>query len=170
MTCVATTLTTNRLILRQPVIADLPAYVSYCASPRTEFVGGPFDAAKAFEKFAAMSGHWALRGFGRYVMVKDDHPIGHVGPLQPDDSQDPEFTWTIWDGEHEGHGLAIEAAKVVRQHLLTDCGWDRMIVHVMPDNGRSCRIAERLGAQLLDEPAPSRYPDALTYHLMGGNE
>ncbi|APX12662.1 GNAT family N-acetyltransferase [Tateyamaria omphalii] len=161
----ATTLTTDRLILRQPQASDLPAYTAYCASPRTHFVGGPFDTVKAFDKFAAIAGHWTLRGFGRYIMEQDGAPIGHVGPMQLDATKPAEFTWTLWDGAYEGRGLATEAACRVRDHLLGDLGWPEMIIHVMPDNTGSIAIAQRIGATLTDEPAPEWYDGALVYHL-----
>lgn len=165
MTAVATRLTTDRLILRQPIASDLDPYVTYCASERSQFVGGPFDAKKAFEELSSMAGHWNLRGFGRYIIVKDGVAIGHVGPLQIDASAPPEFTWTLWDGAFEGQGLATEAARVVHQHLIQDCGWNVMLIQIMPDNVRSRLIAERLGAVLSDDPAPEWYPGALTYYL-----
>lgn len=165
MTSVATTLNTDRLILRKPIAADLPAYIAYCASDRAQYVGGPFPAPKAVEKFAAMIGHWDLRGFGRYVITHQGSPIGHVGPLALDDSCPPEMTWTLWTGDATGMGLASEAACAVRDHLMNGCSWPAMIMRIMPDNAASRRIAERVGAQLSDDPAPKWYPGALTYYL-----
>ncbi|WP_147110599.1 GNAT family N-acetyltransferase [Tateyamaria sp. syn59] len=161
----ATTLTTDRLTLRQPQASDLPPYTDYCASPRTQFVGGPFDAAQAFDKFAAFAGHWALRGFGRYIMQQDGAPIGHVGPMQRDHRQPPEFTWTLWDSRYEGQGLATEAAAHVRDHLLGDLRWPEMIVHILPDNSGSIGIAERIGATRTDDTPPAWYEGAVVYRL-----
>ncbi len=165
MTPVANTLTTDRLILRKPIAADLPAYVAYCASDRAQYVGGPFPAPKAVEKFASMMGHWELRGFGRYVITDSGQPIGHVGPLALDDNHPPEMTWTLWTGDATGKGLASEAARAVQDHLMNTCRWPAMIIRIMPDNTASRRIAERVGAQLSDDPAPEWYPGALTYYL-----
>ncbi|MEX0308901.1 MAG: GNAT family N-acetyltransferase [Tateyamaria sp.] len=162
---VADRLTTARLELRKPQAGDLPAYAAYCASDRTKFVGGPFAAAKAFDKFAAIAGHWILRGFGRYIMERDGAPIGHVGPMQLDATQPPEFTWTLWDGDCEGQGLATEAARRVRDHLLGELGWPEMIIHVMPDNTGSIGIAERIGAILTDNPPPAWYEGAVVYRI-----
>ncbi|MEL6451616.1 MAG: GNAT family N-acetyltransferase [Pseudomonadota bacterium] len=165
MTPVAPQLTTDRLILRQPQASDLPAYTAYCAGLRSRFVGGPFDAPKAFDKFAAITGHWALRGFGRYIMTLGDTPIGHVGPMQLDATEAPELTWTLWDGAHEGHGYATEAATRVRDHLFDDPGWPQLTVYILPDNAGSRAIADRIGATRSDAPAPDWYADALVYHL-----
>lgn len=164
----ATTLTTARMTLRMPQASDLPAYTAYCASDRTRFVRGPFTAPQAFDKFAAITGHWALRGFGRYIMERAGAPIGHVGPMQLDDTQPPELTWTLWDAASEGHGYATEGALAVRDHLFGDLRWPQMIIYVMPDNTGSTRIAERIDATLTDDPAPDWYAGCLTYRLRAG--
>ena len=161
----ATTLQTPRLSLRQPQASDLPAYAAYCASERSHFVGGPFTEAKTFDRFAAMIGHWTIRGFGRYVIVHEDRSIGHAGPLAVHDDEIPELSWTIWDAASEGQGFATEAAQAVWTHLSKDLGWPEMIVRIQPENTASVRLAERLGAERTDEPAPDYYPGCLTYRL-----
>ena len=72
---------TNRLVLRQPEARDLLAYQAYCVGDRLQYLGGPYTQIQAFAKVAAMIGHCALRGFGRYVITRDGAPLGHVGPL-----------------------------------------------------------------------------------------
>ncbi len=167
---IAATLTTERLTLRRPEAGDLMAYQTYCASSRTRFVRGPFTAAQAFEKFAAIIGHWTLRGFGRYIMEHAGEPIGHVGPSAVEDANLPEMTWSLWDGTYEGQGLASEAASAVWTHLAQDCGWRTMLIHILPQNVGSLRIAERLGAQRTDLPAPDWYPNCLTFRLSAGGD
>lgn len=161
----ARTLTTRRLTLRMPEAADLPAYTAYCASDRSRFVRGPFTAQEAFDKFAAIIGHWTLRGFGRYVMQHDGRAIGHVGPLAAVSDTPPELTWTLWDGTYEGQGLATEAAQAVKAHLFGDLGWTELLILAQPDNTASCRIAEKVGGQRTDAPAPKWYPGCITYRL-----
>ena len=157
----ASTLVTRRLTLRRPQAGDLPAYAAYCASDRARFAGGPVDAAGAFETFAALVGHWVLRGFGRYVMDRGGQPIGHVGPLAAEDRDRPELTWTLWDGAHEGQGYATEAARAVALHLLDDLRWPDLAIHVAADNAAARRLAERLGA----EPAPAGKAGVVSYRL-----
>ncbi|MEL7098046.1 MAG: GNAT family N-acetyltransferase [Pseudomonadota bacterium] len=160
---IAETLSTARLTLRKPLAGDVPAYTAYCMSDRAGFVGGPFTEAQAFEKYCAMAGHWALRGYGRYVMVHNGAPIGHVGPLGIDAGQ-PEMTWTLWDGAAEGKGLATEAATAVWDHLRAQ-DWPEMIIRILPDNAASIAIARRIGATQTDEAAPAWYEGALTFRL-----
>ena len=157
---------TARLTLRGPMASDLPAYVAYCASERSRFVRGPYDAAQAFDKLAAMIGHWSIRGFGRYVITLDGAPIGHAGPLQCEDGTEPELTWSLWRGDMEGHGYATEAARAVWAHLSDDLGWDEIKMFILPDNHGSLRVADRIAATRTTEPAPEWYPGALTYRLL----
>lgn len=167
MTAVAQHIDTARLSLRKPEAGDLPAYQAYCASDRSRFVKGPFSPEQAFEKLAAMIGHWELRGFGRYVIRHQDQSVGHVGPLALSDAEAPEMTWTLWRDDVEGKGFATEAARAVSDHLIGDCGWPQMIIRVLPENTGSVRIAERLGARRTDEAAPAWYPGAITFRLEG---
>jgi len=134
-------------------------------SARSQFVGGPFTQPQAFEKLAAMIGHWTLRGFGCYIIERAGDPIGHVGPMAIEDTDPPEFTWTLWTSDAEGQGFATEAALRVKDHLFADLGWSEMIIRIQPENSDSRRIAERVGATLTSEAAPVWYPGSLTYRL-----
>lgn len=159
---------TDRLRLVMPGADHLPSYVAYCASERSRFVGGPYDPVKAFEKLCAMAGHWALRGFGRYVMIERDsgQPIGHVGALHLDSTQPPEMTWTIWDGGFEGKGYAFEAVRGYLSHASGVLVADQMIIRIMQDNHRSLSLAQRIGATRDDTaPAPDWMPDAVTFRI-----
>lgn len=162
----ANSLITERLKLRKPKGSDLDAYVTYCTSERIKFAGGPFNPSDAFEKLATMIGHWDIRGFGRYVIELDGRPIGHVGPLAIDDADKPELTWSLWEDAVEGHGYASEASLACAKHLLQYCGWTCLLILILPDNVRSIRVAERMGARILaGAEAPGWYPEAVTYHL-----
>lgn len=158
-------LTTARLELRRPTADDLPEYIAYCGSPRSVFVRGPFNAAEAFDKFAAITGHWVLRGFGRYIITLNGCPIGHAGPIQSDPECTPEMTWTLWDGAHEGKGYATEAVSRVKDHCLNEIGWPELLIRIQPENSRSVAVAERIGAALTDKSAPDWYPGSRTYLL-----
>lgn len=159
---------TERLILRRPDAADLPFYAAYYTGPRAQFVGGPVDAVKAFEKFCAMIGHWAVRGFGRFVFLArgEARPLGHAGALRIAESGPAELTWTIWDGRDEGRGYASEAAAAARDHFFATTGEPGMVALIAPENAASRRVAERIGGAL-DEaaPPPPWTPGAVTYRF-----
>ncbi len=159
---------TERLILRRPEAADLPFYAAYYTGSRARFVGGPVDAAKAFEKFCAMIGHWAVRGFGRFVFLArgEARPLGHAGALRIGDGGPAELTWTIWDGRDERRGYASEAAAAARDHFFAATGERGMVALIARDNAASRRVAERIGGQLDEEAAsPPWSPGAVTYRF-----
>lgn len=159
-------LQTDSLLLRRPQASDLAPYSAYCASDRTLYVGGPFNTVQAFEKLAAMIGHWELRGFGRFVFTDrmTGRALGHVGAMQLDSSDLPEMTWTIWFGQDEGQGYATEACKACLLHARDVLGFSTMIARIAADNLPSRRLALRLGG--VENPtaaAPEWFPDAVTY-------
>lgn len=161
-------LETARLVLRRPQGADLAAYRAYCLSDRTRFTGGPFTPVQAFEKLAAMIGHWDMRGFGRLVLCDREtgRAMGHVGALQPDDDQVPEMTWTLWSGADERRGVAHEAARAYLHHGQAARLFPALLAYVAPGNARSLALALRLGAVLdVGAAAPVWMPNGLTFRF-----
>jgi len=137
-------LATDRLSLRPFRLEDLEGYVAYYTGSRTGGVGGPKPRHVVVERFFAMAGQWALRGYGRYGIAprgEDGPAFGHVGVMHLDESDDIEMTWTLWDPAFEGRGYATEAARAV----LDAWTGAPLVVRIAPDNARSIRVAERLG-------------------------
>jgi len=159
----------ERLIMRLPQLSDLPAYVNYCESARTKFVGGPFNNIEAFEKMSAMIGHWHLRGFGRFIFVEKatNIPIGHVGASQSDQTVLPDFTWTIWDLANEKQGFALEASLVYKSYAAEKLEFKSLVARILPENIGSIRLAEKLGGvQNAKIPAPSIFPSMVSYEIV----
>jgi RimJ/RimL family protein N-acetyltransferase len=139
---------------------DLEGYVSYYTGDRTGGVGGPKPRYVVVERFMAMVGQWALRGYGRYAMTKGGNAFGHVGVMHIDNVDPAEMTWTIWDSAETGRGYATEAAQAVMK------AWTGapLIARIAPDNRASIRMAERLGLTLDPAATPPSYnPDMITY-------
>jgi RimJ/RimL family protein N-acetyltransferase len=144
-------LCTERLVLRAPTLGDLPAWTAFAGSDRARFVGGPIDAGKAWRAFAHVAGMWALLGLGTFVFAPREAPgtpLGMAGPWRPVDWPEPEIGWTLWSEAAEGRGLAAEAAAAARAYAFRDLGWSTGVSYIHPDNARSIRLAERLGARL----------------------
>ena len=161
MTLAFPTLTTDRLILRVPQASDVAAWTAFFLSDRSEFVrSSDRTAGLAWRAFGHAAGRWMLRGFGSFVFARKDAPdqgLGMTGPWYPADWPEPELGWTVWDPGIEGTGLAFEAASEARRHAYDVLGWVQPVSYIAPDNARSIRLAERLGA-VPDPTAP--LPDA----------
>ena len=142
------TLTTERLRLRAPEARDFDAYAEFRASDRAKPLGGPFNRTQAFGQFAALLGHWTLRGYGRWLVADkaSDAPLGVVGLLNPDGWPEPELAWSVF-APAEGKGVAYEAACAARDYAFATVGLTTLISLVAADNPRSTALAKRLGAQ-----------------------
>lgn len=140
------TLHTKNLTLRAPCWDDFEAYAAFCASPRTAHLGGPFDRNDAFQKLAAILGHWHLRGYGRWMVAdrETDAPLGIVGLYFPEGWPEPELAWSLFDAA-EGRGVAFEAAMAARDYAYDTLGWTTLISAIDRRNTRSVALAKRMG-------------------------
>jgi len=157
------TLTTPRLILRPMRTTDWTAYKRLMESDRSIYMGGPFSTPMAWGMFCADHAQWSLFGCGA-LMIEDATSgkcLGQVGinsgPLFPEH----ELGWFLYP-EAEGHGYAYEAAFALRAWCHDAAHIDTLVSYVDPDNVRSIRLAERLGAAL-DADAQRPEPSDLVY-------
>ena len=159
-------LTTERLVLRRPDPADIPAWSAFFCSGRARYIGGGEEAGagRAWRAFAALIGHWVIRGCGTFVLTRhdEDTPLGNVGPWYPGDWPEREIGWTIWSPDAEGRGYAFEAAAAIRDHVFRNLGWTTAVSYIDPANVRSIALAERLGA-VRDTGAAKPGEDTLVY-------
>lgn len=140
-------LQTERLKLRAPAMGDFEAYAEFRGSDRAKFVGGPYSRAQAFDQLAELIGHWALRGYGRWMVAdkRTDQPLGVVGLFYPDDWPEPEIAWSVFEAG-EGKGIAYEAAIASRAYAYDTLGWTTAISCIDTANARSVALGQRLGA------------------------
>lgn len=161
-------LDTPRLTLRAFGPQDIEAGVAFLMQDRTRYMGGPFTRAAAWDHCAGLIGHWAIRGHGLFsICLKgSDEPIGDAGLLCPGGYHEPELGWGLWSAEHEGKGIAYEAAQAVRAHAYAHHGWSTLVSYIDPGNARSIGLAKRLGCTLDPEAKLPDLPDwdgTLTY-------
>lgn len=153
---------TERLTLREPRMSDVDAFTAFLQSDRAAFVGGgahrtSIDCARAFGN---MAGQWVLRGYGPLVFtLRDGTPIGSGGPWFPRTWPEPEFGWTLWSGDHEGHGYVTEAMTCLRDWTFANTDLKTLVSYIDPDNHASQRVAQRLGGYHdPDAPPPDSDP------------
>jgi RimJ/RimL family protein N-acetyltransferase len=143
-------LETERLVLRAPQGADWAAWRDFYLSDRGQWIRSISNPTPkdAWRTFAAVTGHWVLRGWGMFVITKrgSDQGLGFVGPWMPEGWPEAEISWSIWSPESVGKGYMAEAARAVVAHAFRDLGWSTAVSYIDPNNTRSTALAKRLGA------------------------
>jgi RimJ/RimL family protein N-acetyltransferase len=146
-------LRTERLELRPPIAADLPAALAIVSEAQTaRFLGSHSDAADHFARFARNAGSWLLYGYGAFMLRPrgGEDVIGNGGVfhtwrgLGPDFDDQPEAGW-ILRHDHVGQGLAREAMTAVLEWFERAHGPRRIVCMISPGNEPSLRLAARLG-------------------------
>lgn len=140
---------TPRLRLRPPEARDLDGWASLFSDPESaRYVGGPNSRAESWRKLAVEAGSWELYGFGVYSVVErgTGRWIGRIGAHFPEGYPGLEFGWGLLRS-HWGQGLALEAASAALGEVFVHLGCEEIIHLIDPENLRSVRLAERLGAR-----------------------
>lgn len=154
-------LTTDRLRLRGPERADLPAFTRFMTSaPSLQAQGETITAEQAWFGFLSGIGHWHWHGFGFFILVErvTGQPVGRVGLIKHSDWPEVELAWHLFDGA-EGKGYATEAAQAVMAWAHSALGMDRLVSYIDVINARSQAVARRLGA-VTDGTRPPHEPEA----------
>ena len=140
---------TERLLLRKPTAADVGDPPAFLADPRVvEFLGGVDDDLPGVVQ--RWLDDWDTYPAGKLIVeTAAGERIGRVGFNFYDlgswrrssaPGAQPELTWAL-AYEEWGKGYATESARAVR-----DWFGGRLISLIAPENVRSQRLAERLGA------------------------
>lgn len=157
-------ITTDRLVLRAYEMADFEPLVRFHASAHAQYAGGLKDRQAVWRDFATDMGQWHLLGFGSLAVAlrSTGECIGQAGLNAPPEYPERELGWVLWEG-FEGHGYAFEAASAMRDFAFETFGWTTLVSYIDPDNARSIRLAERLGAKLDKEAATPNGDNCLVY-------
>jgi RimJ/RimL family protein N-acetyltransferase len=160
-------LTTERLVLRAPRREDFAPFAAVFADARSRHMGGPLDRVGAWKLFAMGVAQWALSGFGVWSVEEraTGGYCGDVGLLHPAHYPEVELGWTLV-AEAEGRGIAFEAAVAARDWAYRALGLKTLVSYIDPENARSIRLAERLGA-VRDDAAARPEPGDLVYRHPG---
>jgi RimJ/RimL family protein N-acetyltransferase len=145
---------TERLRLRGQTLADFDNSAALWADPDvTRFIGGrPSTREEAWGRFQRHAGHWALKGFGMWV-VEDKATGDYVGEIglahfnrdiDPPLPQVPEFGWVLSPKAH-GKGYATEAVGAAIAWAEGHFGPTKMVCIIAPENVASRRVAEKAG-------------------------
>jgi RimJ/RimL family protein N-acetyltransferase len=140
---------TERLVMRGWRDEDYEPWAEICADDEVMRSLGRqrgIAAADAWREMAFFAGHWALKGFGHWVLEErsSGQLVGRAGLLRPPEWPDLEVGWTIARSRW-GEGLAGEAGRAAVDWAHQVLGARHIISLIAPDNGRSIRVAEKLG-------------------------
>ena len=165
---------TERLVLREPRLEDVDDLLELVGDDEVmRWIGGEAgDRDATVEVVERWIARWQRNDVGQFVVLLDGRTIGRVGLLVWDtrtwmtSSYDEagahaqtELGWALtrrcW-----GHGYATEAARAAREWAYAERGVERLISLIAPENVRSERVAEKLGAtptELVETPhSPAR--------------
>ena len=175
---------TARLCLRTPTPRDTAALYDLFANPEVmsglgkEPVSGLDDAQAMIEEGIV---GWITEGLGPFVLetAADRQVVGQAGLMIFDtrvwtpstsasagsDAQ-PELGWALIRA-YWGYGYATEAAAAIRDWAHECRSVDGLVSLISPDNVRSQRVAERLGAIPAETvtPVDSRRKAVVWRHL-----
>jgi RimJ/RimL family protein N-acetyltransferase len=142
---------TKRLILRTWRESDIAPNTAMLSDPETaRYItadGRLVDELNGWRNAAIMTGHWALYGYGMFVVEEKTSGkyVGRVGPWYPPTWPGFEVGWGI-AREFRGKGYATEATYASIDWVFENLAVDRIIHTIKPDNTASQSLAKRLGA------------------------
>lgn len=146
------TLETERLTLRGPTLADFADSAAMWGDTAvTRHIGGvPFTEEEVWARLHRYVGHWALLGFGIWVVRdKAGRFVGEVGFLDYRRAIEPaldapELGWVLSTTAH-GKGYATEAMRAGIAWGEQHFGHGRYVAIIDPENAASIRVADKLG-------------------------
>jgi RimJ/RimL family protein N-acetyltransferase len=148
---------TERLILRRWRESDIEPNTAMLADPATaRFITSDGNAVTdpfvGWRNAAVMAGHWALHGFGIFVVEEKQtgRYAGRVGPWSPAGWPGFEVGWGI-ARDFRGKGYAVEAARASIDWAFARFDLDRIIHCIDRENVASQAVARRLGANIEGE-------------------
>lgn len=151
-------LETERLRLRRHHADDLANCAALWADPEVvRYIGGrPFTREETWSKILRYAGHWALLGYGYWVIEDKSTKIflGELGfadfrrEIEPPLDGMPELGWVLAPHAH-GRGLATEAVRAALAWGDRHLGAARTACIIAPEHRASIRVAEKCGYRLL---------------------
>jgi len=147
-------LETERLTLRAHRLDDFPSCAAMWADPIvTRYIGGkPSTEEESWTRLLRYVGHWALLGFGYWVVEEKatGRFVGEIGfadykrDVEPSLKDTPEAGW-VFVSESHVKGYATEAVRAAVAWGDAHFGSSRTACIIHPDNLPSIRVAEKCG-------------------------
>ncbi len=142
-----TELRTERLLLRPPVVEDLPVFhAATGADPGVPWNQQARTPAESEEKLRGRIEHFERHGFGLWAVEWRDtgEYLGEAGLQHFEDGESVEVGYYLgrpaW-----GRGVATEAGAAALRHGFEVLGLSRIVAVVRPENSGSKRVLAKLG-------------------------
>lgn len=153
-------LKTKRLTLRGHGLEDYKHCAALWGDIRvTRYISGRASTpAESWSRMLNYAGHWALLGFG-YWLVEESatgHFVGEVGladfkrDIKPSFNGAPEAGWVLAPAAH-GKGYATEAVRAVLAWGEETLGMKRSLCILDPENIASVKVADKCGFTFFTE-------------------
>ena len=162
-------LETERLILRGYRVEDFEPYFEMSADPETFRFSdrGPMTSDEAWSRLLRHAGHWALLGYGFFVIEEKGSGrfVGEAGfsdfrrQLGPHFDGVPEGGVAI-SGWAKGLGYATEATEAAIAWIDAR-GTPRTVIMIHAENAASRRVAAKLGYKAFEERTYKGFPALL---------
>ena len=148
----AVVLETDRLILRPPERADFDDIYAMWSDINVvrHVTGNSFTKEEAWARLLRSAGHWALMGFGYWVVSEKlgNKFIGEVGfgqfkrSIDPAFDEAPEIGWML-TAESQGQGYGTEAVRAALQWADTRWPSAEIVCIISPENVPSLALAKK---------------------------
>lgn len=143
-------LETERLILREFILADAPLVLELVNDPAwLQFIGDrgvrTLTDARTYLHDGPMSSYKQF-GFGLYLvqLKAGDAPLGMCGLIKRPSLSDVDIGFAFLP-QFRGHGYAFEAATAVLNFAETELELERIVAITAVANARSIKLLEKLG-------------------------
>ncbi|HYJ79103.1 MAG TPA: GNAT family N-acetyltransferase [Longimicrobiaceae bacterium] len=142
---------TERLLLREFTLDDLPAVLAYHRDPRylryyPERRGTEPETRRLVQRFVDWQQEEPRARYQWAVLLPEDgRLIGNGGiRIQSFETMEADIGYEL-DPEHWGRGYASELAAALLRFGFTELGLHRITAHCVADNVGSARVLEKVG-------------------------
>ncbi|CAM3824325.1 GNAT family N-acetyltransferase [Nocardiopsis tropica] len=142
-------LQTGRLVLRCPVVSDVPAIAAACVDPSIQRyvpVPSPYTVDDAREFVAGSARDWAADEAYAFAVIAGGDLVGTCQLTRKSDGIVELGYWTV--PEHRRRGYTVEAARLLCQWGFDTLGIHRIDWWAVVGNTGSRAVAESLGFEV----------------------
>lgn len=139
---------TERLILRESIVADAPDLYEMNSDPEVlKYTGDvAFQSVAETEILIRNYKDYEKYGYGRWTTIvkATNEVIGYCGLKYLEDISETDLGYR-WKQKHWGKGYATEAGAACLKYGFKELGLQQIVAQVMEGNIASIRVLEKLG-------------------------